>query len=284
MNFSLAHTRSSVPTPGHPVMATIFEALEAFATRAIATRVLARALRQAGESEVPRKGEPLQRFIDDHLLPATGELLDPDTAEALAGTLGPLLARIPAQSETPSDIREVVPAEDPAAITSAGTIAAPTTIAGLLASGAPAATEAATKEPLLTAEGSPSGALDAVLVDVVVATVDEERLASLAHAIPRSATTLYAEDVVTMLELLQQPRDEAPFIVVDCLHPSVHPTTLATVGAELPLGTNVVLWGVTEREEAAIARLLENTAGWHHLPADAGADAVAAKLRALLLT
>ncbi len=241
----------------HPVAAAIVEALQAFATRPVTSRILRRALQSAGVAEIPRGGSGLRRFVAHDLRAATAVTLDDDAALAVTESLTPLLARFPA----------LTPA--------AGTPLWASESEALLESG-----PVPTGLPSLESGPAPRGR-SAFARDVLVATQDEDRLARLARGLPEEATTLFAEDVVALLELLQQPRREAPVIVLDCQHRAIHPTTLATVATELPPGTQVVLWGLGTTERDSLFALLDDASCWQHLPMEADARTVARRVARL---
>ncbi|MEO0325806.1 MAG: hypothetical protein AAF447_22835 [Myxococcota bacterium] len=252
----------------HPVAAAIEEALQAFATRPVSDRILRRALSSAGVSEVPRGGARLRRFVAHDLRAATAVTLDDDTATAVTASLAPLLARFPAFTPVAgTPVLESAPGPD--------TMPAPTSPPP----GVPY--EAESSSVRRVPDERLKHATPRSTRDVLVATGDGERLSRLARALPEQATTLFVEDVVALLELLQHPRQAAPVIVLDCQRRAIHPTTLATVASELPPGAPIVLWGLDAREWDALSALLEDSSRWHHLAADADASAAAERIAAL---
>ena len=53
-------------------------------------------------------------------------------------------------------------------------------------------------------------------------------------------------DLVALLDALEEPSSGLPIVLVDCQRPTVHVTSIAAIGEDLPRGTTVVLWGGSE--------------------------------------
>ena len=88
-------------------------------------------------------------------------------------------------------------------------------------------------------------------------------------------------DVVALLDIVHATPSMRAVIVLDCLSPSVHPATLATVAPEMAAGTEFVLWesGESTGEQWMFADRTEN---WVRCPDGAPIDQVAKAIRVLM--
>ncbi|HEX5656567.1 MAG TPA: hypothetical protein VFX59_05200 [Polyangiales bacterium] len=53
-------------------------------------------------------------------------------------------------------------------------------------------------------------------------------------------------DLVGLLDALDDKTLRDPIVLVDCQRPTVHATSIAAIGEDLPAGTTIVLWGVSD--------------------------------------
>lgn len=211
------------------------EALHTFARPDVAVKIIARALHLAQEVQIPQGGNRLRVFVDHHLFAATRFVIDEPTAEALLLQLRPLLERIP-----------TVEPEEPSAA-------------------AQAIDEATGVKGFEEANDELSGVLrttDAAPVErtVLVATENHQLLQHLQERI--EATFLWIEDIVALLdnvEMLYAP----PVVIVDGQHATVQPTTLATMGEDLPDGTEIVLYAVDPMDEESARALVDDPDRWY---------------------
>jgi hypothetical protein len=81
---------------------------------------------------------------------------------------------------------------------------------------------------------------------VFTATTHMEDLAALRRYLAGSASVVHVPDFVGLLDALDEAAVVEPIVLIDCQRPTVHITSVATIGEDLPRGTTVVLWGADE--------------------------------------
>jgi hypothetical protein len=105
-------------------------------------------------------------------------------------------------------------------------------------------------------------------VTVFLVTEEERRMHSLEEWLRERSLVVVAPDLLTLLEGLRC-RPGRKVIVLDCTHPQVRPLTLAALEDELPVGTQVVLFGVGDAEHRALLAFNPRTAEWIRLGSQA---------------
>lgn len=89
---------------------------------------------------------------------------------------------------------------------------------------------------------------------VLTATSDVGDFESLKRHLSGTATVTHIPDLVGLLDSLESGLVE-PVVLIDCKRPTVHITSVAALGEDMPRGTTVVLWGADE-------------ATWHQIERD----------------
>lgn len=115
---------------------------------------------------------------------------------------------------------------------------------------------------------------------VLLATSDVERAKLLDAALIGIRLTV-VHDVVALLDIVHATPNIHAVVVLDCISPSVHPATLATVAPEMKAGTEFVLWeaGDATGDQWMLA---DRTETWVQCPDGAPIDQVAKAIRALM--
>ncbi len=116
---------------------------------------------------------------------------------------------------------------------------------------------------------------------VLLATLDAGRAKAFEGSLP-GVRVLLVQDVVGLLDIVGASPVPYMVVVVDCLHPSVHPATLATVAPDMKVGTEFVLWGAREQQVGDQWMFADRTETWVRCPEGAPLEQVAKAIRALL--
>ncbi len=234
---------------------TMAEVLECVATPTVARRIVAEALAVASLDAPPVHPRELTAFVRVHLQRAIQVVLGHDAAELVERALLALAARLQAQDDI-TQVRSVPRAEPSAA--PPGEVGAPQT-------GTHTARPASRAVRL-----------------VLVATSDPHRLSVIEGAVGERAFVMAIEDMVSLVDAAHGEHRNAPLLVVDCLAPSIQPSTMAAVAPELPPGTQVLLWGIDGSSSAELAGLFEPSERWQRASPGVDEADVAALVRSLL--
>lgn len=78
------------------------------------------------------------------------------------------------------------------------------------------------------------------------ASADGDAMRALGVYLMGTAHVTQVEDLVGLLDALEEPGLHEPIVLLDCRKPTVHVTSIAAIGEDLPRGTTIVLWGATE--------------------------------------
>jgi hypothetical protein len=81
---------------------------------------------------------------------------------------------------------------------------------------------------------------------VLTATSHLDSLAALRRYLSGTASVVHVPDFVGLLDALDEDSVIEPIVLIDCQRPTVHITSVAAIGEDLPRGTTVVLWGADE--------------------------------------
>ncbi len=92
------------------------------------------------------------------------------------------------------------------------------------------------------------------LPGVLVATSDMGDFEALRRYLGSTAAVAHIPDLVGLLDALDEPGLVEPIVLIDCQRPTVHTTSVAALGEDLPRGTTVVLWGADESTWSQIDR------------------------------
>lgn len=281
-----------------PVARAIREAIDAVAAPDVRVQILHRALHMAREHKIPSAGEPLQTFVEKHLLRATAFYLGEEAANSVMENLQQIvvLARAlgsagasPADNSTRKlgarqdqsgahrrdpDTRQVGKARDSARVGSQP-VQKPVRSQPALdeASALAARTQ---KYPAMRPAGTS-------LPMVLVASSDLDRCLGIEEHLEGAATVQQVQDVVSFLDTLKAMASLGPIVVVDCVQTSLQPTTLATIAHELPEESAVLLWGATDQHHRDLGDLVQEERGWLRCGQEASASDVAALIHMLII-
>ncbi len=131
------------------------------------------------------------------------------------------------------------------------------------------------------ASAMPTPVPEASPTHVLVATLNEDRLRGVEHALADHCLVELVEDVVALFDAIQRPAAERLVVVVDCRDPSVQAATLATIASDLPPRSLVVLWGATDGALDETRTLVGDAAQWIVCGDDAGPETIGAMVRTL---
>jgi hypothetical protein len=81
---------------------------------------------------------------------------------------------------------------------------------------------------------------------VLTATANAHDLEALRRYLSGSANVMHIPDLVGLLDALEDGSMVEPIVLIDCQRPTVHVTSVAAIGEDLPKGTTVVLWGADD--------------------------------------
>jgi len=81
---------------------------------------------------------------------------------------------------------------------------------------------------------------------VLTATSQLDDLAALQRYLSGTASVVHVPDFVGLLDAIDEPGAIEPIVLIDCQRPTIHITSVAAIGEDLPRGTTVVLWGADE--------------------------------------
>jgi hypothetical protein len=87
--------------------------------------------------------------------------------------------------------------------------------------------------------------------------------------------TLRMTNLIGLLYALEDACRVRNVVIIDCREPSVRPHSVATLAEELPVTTQVVLWGCTKELVAELAKLSSKVSEWLVCAADAEEQAIA---------
>jgi hypothetical protein len=117
---------------------------------------------------------------------------------------------------------------------------------------------------------------------VLTATSSREALTALRRYLSNAATVVHVPDLVGLLDALEEPDVVEPVVLVDCHSPTVHISSVAAIGEDLPRGTTVVLWGVDDLTWQQIDRERSPACRWVRCSSEATTDDVGSLCSMLL--
>lgn len=277
------------------------EALQALAAPRIAKKILREALRAAGLNRVPVEGPLLRAFINSELLPAAEQTLGSDARDHLARVLSQVLPRsrpAPKLRRRPSHVgpdRPTAPAPPDHAAGERRRRKQQETleiIGGVQSLGSP-------KVPV---DGSVLGRMELARMELarqelapqefsghspvaeaapttekrwLLTSASEEHIEAFRSLAPDCTVV---QDAVALLQSLDHI-EESPVLIVDCHFPAVHAATLATLAAEFPTGSEIVLWGARPEQTEEVRTLSQSDHRWRTFPGTMTTEDVVRSLR-----
>jgi hypothetical protein len=123
---------------------------------------------------------------------------------------------------------------------------------------------------------------DKAMPYVLTATADATDLESLRRYLAKTAQVVHIPDLVGLLDALEGNQLVEPIVLIDCQRPTVHVTSVAAIGEDLPRGTTVVLWGADDPTWAQLDRDRTPACRWVRCSREATTDDVGSLCSMLL--
>jgi hypothetical protein len=117
---------------------------------------------------------------------------------------------------------------------------------------------------------------------VLTATADATDLEALRRYLSNNARVVHIPDLVGLLDALEGGQLVEPIVLIDCQRPTVHVTSVAAIGEDLPRGTTVVLWGADDPTWAQLDRERTPACRWVRCSREATTDDVGSLCSMLL--
>jgi hypothetical protein len=117
---------------------------------------------------------------------------------------------------------------------------------------------------------------------VLTATSNREALAALRRYLTNAASVVHVPDLVGLLDTLEEPNIIEPVVLIDCHNPTLHISSVAAIGEDLPRGTTVVLWGVDDATWQQLDRERAPACRWVRCSSEATTDDVGSLCSMLL--
>lgn len=117
---------------------------------------------------------------------------------------------------------------------------------------------------------------------VLTATNNKDALAALRRYLTNAASVAHVPDLVGLLDALEEPDVVEPVVLIDCHNPTVHISSVAAIGEDLPRGTTVVLWGVDDATWQQLDRERAPACRWVRCSSEATTDDVGSLCSMLL--
>lgn len=270
---------------GGLVARSVREALGTLVSPQLYTQLVARALSSAHLSEIPEQGRAVAHWIQGALMREIETMVGADAAELVAQQLAPVIAHaagegmrasLPtADSETkrgsdraavrrapyvrvasdrvqpkPSSDRAQEPAthRNPFSEVPTGVAQAPKRRESAETARTQLTPEqlAAMNQAGHTTRPAAPDPEDRELRRVLVASNARTAVDSLQGYLYGVASVATVADLVGLLDALDDKTLRDPIVLLDCQRPTVHVTSIAAIGEDLPAGTTIVLWGVSD--------------------------------------
>lgn len=240
---------------GGLVARAVREALGTLVSPAVYEQLVGRALAAAGLSEIPESGRAIAAWIEGPLQREIEGTVGADAAELVAAQLAPIVAHASASAvvrQPEPARRDAFGSEQPT-----GVVAAAPARGGRPDLARTARVKLSPDQMKKLRDGdpgdtsrpeAPSPSSDAARAQQVVftASADSAAVDSLRVYLAGSMVVVRIDDLVGLLDALEEPGLLEPILLLDCRRPTVHVTSIAAIGEDLPRGTSIVLWGATE--------------------------------------
>jgi hypothetical protein len=106
------------------------------------------------------------------------------------------------------------------------------------------------------------------------ASADGDAMRALGVYLMGTAHVSQVDDLVGLMDALEEPGLHEPIVLLDCRRPTVHVTSVAAIGEELPRGTTIVLWGASEETWRELDRERLPNVRWVRCSVEATTDDV----------
>lgn len=273
---------------GGLVARAVREALGTLVSPQLSGQVVARALASAGIAEIPESGRAVADWIEGSLRSEIESAVGGDAAELVAAQLAPIVAYA-ANSPTPgpaapSKERDAFGSEKPTGVIPAQANVKVTrddlarTARLHLTTDQRKQMQSAGEQPGNTRRPQADAAVSALdvgeLPRVLAASSEPRAIEALRRYLAGSATVVQIVDLVGLLDALDEPDLVKPIVLLDCQRPTVHVTSIAAIGEDLPRGTAIVLWGASEATWRELDRERVPSCRWVRCSQEATTDDV----------
>ncbi len=277
------------------VSRAVHEALGTLVSPQVYGQLVARALQASGLAEIPESGQAIAHWIQGSLRREVEVSVGADAAELMAAQLAPIVAYASAAPATRVEARAGARERiaDDGRAQRAGTQGSfasemPT---GVVSAPKPANSReqlARTARMRLTADqlkvlqaagedrhtSRPQGTESSELPRVLAACANARAVESLRSQLRGTAEVVQVTDLVGLLDALDESGLDKPIVLIDTQRPTVHVTSVAAIGEDLPRGTTIVLWGVSEETWRDLDRERVPTCRWVRCSQEATPDDV----------
>ncbi|HEY6881789.1 MAG TPA: hypothetical protein VI299_27365 [Polyangiales bacterium] len=229
------------------VARSVREALGMLVSPQMYAQLVARALASAGLSAIPEQGREVGNWIRGPLAREIENAVGSDAAEMVTEQLAPVIAHSAASEKVVAPRASVNPR--PAPFTSE----LPT---GVVAAGGRRQELSTTRHELTpeqlakmneaghTARPGALALEERELTRVLFASSARAQLEPLQGYLDGTAEVALITDLVGLLDALDDKSLVDPIVLLDCQKPSVHVSSIAAIGEDMPVGTTIVLWGI----------------------------------------
>jgi len=269
---------------GGLVAQAVREALGTLVSPQIASQLVARALKAARLAAIPESGHAIATFVEGALRREIEATVSSDAAELVAAQLAPIVSHaggasavavpvahaarasftserptgvIPSQANVPvrrddlgrtARVRltaeqmkqlERAPDDERTLPPQADRMRTPEAVRSSM----PEAGRTARPQP---SPGEPGSTPLTRLPRVLMASAEPSAVEALRSFLTGSANVALIRDLVGLLDALEEPGLAKPVVLIDCRRPTVHVSSVAAIGEDLPEGTAIVLWGASD--------------------------------------
>lgn len=256
--------RMATQKDGGLVARSVREALGTLVSPQMYSQLVTRALQLAGLSEIPEQGRAVGSWIQGELVREIENTVGADAVELVLEQLAPVIAHANASDKAAARKSDPVvrksdrSTREPSNASKHNAFASehPT---GVISGPKPTTQNDYTKTARLkltreqldelrnhdaghTVRPNPPSELRRVLV----ASSARGEIEALQGYLLGTASVATVADLVGLLDALDDKTMVDPIVLLDCQRPTVHVTSIAAIGEDLPAGTTVVLWGASE--------------------------------------
>jgi hypothetical protein len=278
---------------GGLVSRAVREALGTLVSTQVYGQLVTRSLRASGLEEIPEGGRVLADWIKGALNREIETAVGADAAELVAAQLASIVAHAAAQPEpasAPASSPKTAPDTKPASRRDAfgseqptGIVAAPKVERSDLARTARVKLsrdqlallrETASGHTMRPEASNAPSEQTKEPTRVLTATTSRSALNALKTYLASTAEVVQVMDLVGLLDALEASTQAGPIVLLDCQRPTVHVTSIAAIGEDLPPGTAIVLWGGSDEMWNQIDRSRLTACRWVRCSQEATTDDV----------
>jgi hypothetical protein len=241
---------------GGLVSRAVREALDTLVSPQLSGQLIARALAAAGHKEIPESGSAIGKWIEGSLRNEIESSVGGDAAELVSSQLAPIVAHAASRAAAVATLPPAAfPSEKPTGVIPAQASAKlreeiSRTARVHLTKEQMSKIAPHSEQPGSTArpQGEANSATLVIgdLPRVLAASAEPRAVEALRRYLEGSASVVHIVDLVGLLDALDEPNLTKPIVLIDCQRPTVHASSIAAIGEDLPPGTAIVLWGASE--------------------------------------